>query len=48
MNIPLGILSIIGIWFFLHEQIEKKKQEIDYKGAILLTIRYFYFYDYSC
>ena len=38
MNIPLGILSIIGIWFFLHEKIEKKKQDIDYKGAILLTI----------
>ncbi len=38
MNIPLGILSIIGIWFFLHEQIEKKKQSIDYKGAILLTM----------
>ncbi len=38
MNIPLGILSIIGIWFFLHEKIEKKKQDIDYKGAVLLTI----------
>lgn len=38
MNIPLGILSIMGIWFFLHENIEKKKQDIDYKGAILLTI----------
>lgn len=38
MNIPLGILSIVGIWFFLHEQIEKKKQEIDYIGAVLLTL----------
>ena len=48
MNIPLGILSIIGIWFFLHEKIEKKKQDIDYKGAVLLTISIFYFHDYSC
>lgn len=38
MNIPLGILSIIGIWLFLHEKIEKKKQEIDYIGAVLLTL----------
>lgn len=38
INIPLGLLSIIGIWFFLHEQIEKKKQVIDYKGAVLLTL----------
>ncbi|RID87620.1 DHA2 family efflux MFS transporter permease subunit [Peribacillus asahii] len=38
INVPLGILSIIGIWFFLHENIEKKKHNIDYKGALLLTL----------
>lgn len=38
INIPLGILAIAGIWLFLHEEIEKKKHEIDYVGAILLTI----------
>lgn len=38
MNIPLGILSIIGILFFFQEQIVKRKQDIDYKGAILLTL----------
>jgi EmrB/QacA subfamily drug resistance transporter len=38
MNIPLGILAILGIGFFLHEKIEKKKQNIDYPGAILLTV----------
>ena len=38
INIPLGIFSIIGISKFLHENIEKKKPDIDYKGAILLTI----------
>nr|WP_260320327.1 MDR family MFS transporter [Peribacillus simplex] len=38
VNIPLGILSFIGIWFFLHENIEKKKRDIDYLGAALLTL----------
>jgi EmrB/QacA subfamily drug resistance transporter len=38
INVPLGILAIIGLWSFLHENIEKKKPEIDYKGALLLTI----------
>ncbi|RFU69894.1 MDR family MFS transporter [Bacillus sp. V59.32b] len=38
INIPLGLLSIAGIWFFLYENIEKKKREIDYPGAILLTL----------
>ncbi|KAB2335242.1 MDR family MFS transporter [Bacillus mesophilum] len=37
VNIPLGILAIAGLWFFLHENIEKKKHQIDYPGAILLT-----------
>jgi EmrB/QacA subfamily drug resistance transporter len=37
INIPLGILSLIGLWLFLHENVEKKKHEIDYLGAILLT-----------
>ncbi|MGE7602226.1 MDR family MFS transporter [Peribacillus sp. NPDC097675] len=38
INIPLGLLSFIGIWFFLHENIEKKKRDIDYVGAALLTL----------
>ncbi|MBY0120880.1 MDR family MFS transporter [Bacillus sp. S/N-304-OC-R1] len=37
INIPLGIMAIIGIGKFLHEDIEKKKPEIDYLGAVLLT-----------
>jgi EmrB/QacA subfamily drug resistance transporter len=37
VNIPLGILAIAGLWFFLHENIEKKKPVIDYKGALLLV-----------
>lgn len=38
MNIPLGILSMLGIIFFLHEDIEKKKKSIDYGGSILIMV----------
>lgn len=38
MNIPLGILAIIGVVFFLHENIEKKKPSIDYTGSFLLVV----------
>ncbi|WP_282434292.1 MDR family MFS transporter [Bacillus sp. DNRA2] len=38
INIPLGLLSIAGLWFFLHEKLEKKKRQIDYIGALLLTV----------
>ncbi|KMJ58450.1 MFS transporter [Bacillus sp. LL01] len=38
VNIPLGILAIIGLYLFLHEGVEKKKHSIDYAGAGLLFI----------
>lgn len=38
VNIPLGLLSIIGLYFFLHEDVERKRHEIDYTGALLLTV----------
>lgn len=38
INLPLGILAIVGIATFLHEKIDKKKHVIDYKGAILITL----------
>src|SRR3954468_12318560 len=38
INIPLGLLSLVGLWLFLHEDVVKKKHEIDYLGAILLTV----------
>lgn len=38
INIPLGLLSMAGLWLFLHENVEKKKHQIDYLGAILLTL----------
>ncbi|MGJ7923134.1 MDR family MFS transporter [Neobacillus sp. LXY-4] len=38
INVPLGLLSMIVLWLFLHESIEKKKREIDYIGAILISV----------
>ncbi|WP_394184429.1 MDR family MFS transporter [Metabacillus halosaccharovorans] len=38
INIPLGILAIIGLYLFLQENIEKRKPQVDYGGAIFLTI----------
>ncbi|WP_078552711.1 MDR family MFS transporter [Bacillus alkalicellulosilyticus] len=38
MNIPFGILSIIGVVLFLKEEVETKKHTIDYWGATLLFI----------
>jgi len=38
INVPLGILAMIGISLFLHENIEKNKKQIDYVGALLITI----------
>lgn len=38
MNIPLGLLAMLGIILFLHEDIEKKERSIDYAGSLLLFI----------
>src|SRR5690625_4513603 len=38
MNIPLGLLSVVGIIFFLRENVVKKKRQIDYIGAGLILI----------
>lgn len=37
VNVPLGLLAMLGIYFFLHEPINKEKVSIDYKGAVLLA-----------
>ncbi len=37
INVPLGILAMIGIGCFLHEPEQEKVVSIDYKGAVLLT-----------
>lgn len=36
MNIPLGILAMLGIAIFLKEDIEKKKEKVDYFGSLLM------------
>ncbi|MBM7645702.1 EmrB/QacA subfamily drug resistance transporter [Scopulibacillus daqui] len=38
MNIPLGLLSLIGISLFFHENLEKTTHDIDYKGSALLFL----------
>lgn len=38
VNVPLGILAMIGIGFFLKEPEREGEVSIDYKGAVLLTI----------
>ncbi len=37
VNVPLGLLSMGVIYFYLHEPKETKKASVDYKGAFLLT-----------
>lgn len=37
VNIPLGLISMAGIYCFLHEPKETKKASVDYKGAFLLA-----------
>ncbi|MEN1967038.1 MDR family MFS transporter [Lentibacillus sp. N15] len=38
MNIPLGLLAMLGIIFFLHENVEKQKRSIDYAGAFWIVL----------
>lgn len=38
MNIPLGLISGLGIFIFLKEDVKKEKQSIDFIGAFLLMI----------
>ena len=38
MNLPFGIISLILLWVSLKEQIEKKKQTIDYAGILTFAV----------
>jgi len=38
VNVPLGILAMIGIGLYLHEPAREKNVSINYKSAILLTL----------
>lgn len=37
VNVPLGLLAMAGIYFFLQEPVTERKVAIDFKGAALLT-----------
>ncbi|WP_121613478.1 MDR family MFS transporter [Mesobacillus foraminis] len=38
MNLPFGIVALFLLWVSLHEQIEKKKQTIDYAGIFTFAV----------
>lgn len=38
INVPVGLVSIVLVWIYLHESFEKKKKHIDYWGALTFTI----------
>lgn len=38
MNIPIGIFAVLGIWFFLSENVERRVHQIDYLGSGLIFI----------
>jgi EmrB/QacA subfamily drug resistance transporter len=38
MNVPFGILALIGIHLFLKEDFERKKRSVDYAGASLFFL----------
>ena len=38
VNLPLGVLSLLGIMIYLKEPERNKRTKIDYKGAMLLTV----------
>ena len=38
VNLPIGLLTIVGFTFFLHESVERRKANIDYLGTALFTV----------
>jgi MFS family permease len=38
INLPIGVLTIIGFLLFLNEKVEHRKANIDYLGSILFSI----------
>lgn len=38
MNVPLGIIGMIGVTLFLHEGVEKQQRSVDYVGSGLFFI----------
>lgn len=37
MNVPVGLGSMILLWLFLHERVEKKRHALDFAGAATLS-----------
>jgi len=38
VNVPIGGLAVVGIWFFLEERVHKPQHNIDYIGSALIFI----------
>ena len=38
LNLPIGIVTILGLVIFLHESVETHRARIDYLGAILFSV----------
>lgn len=38
VNVPIGVLAVVGIWLFLGEGVHKQEHEIDYIGSALIFI----------
>jgi EmrB/QacA subfamily drug resistance transporter len=38
MNLPFGIVSVVLIWMYLHENLEKRQKYIDYPGVVTFTL----------
>src|SRR4051812_9245254 len=38
INIPIGLLTIVGFWFFLQETVARREHHIDYWGAALFSV----------
>jgi len=38
INIPFGIVTMIGLYLYFHEHVEKKQPRIDYAGSVLLLV----------
>lgn len=38
VNLPIGILSMAGIYLFFHESVEKQRHDIDYAGSAMIFL----------
>ncbi len=38
INVPFGVASMIMLWLFLHERVEKKRHALDFAGASVFTV----------